>query len=41
VLLGAGTHFYTSAATRIELEPLSSTKSGSVNLLKFRVRQLS
>lgn len=40
VLLGAGTHFYASAAARrVELEPLSSSRSGSVTVLRFRVRE--
>ncbi len=40
VLLGAGTHFYASAAARrVELEPVSSSRSGSVTLLQFRVRK--
>ncbi len=39
VLLGAGMHFHTSAAAaRVELDLLSSARSGSVTLFKFRVR---
>ncbi len=39
VLLGAGTRFYSSAAAkRVDLEPLGSTRSGSVELMRFGVR---
>jgi dihydrofolate reductase len=40
VLLGAGTPFYKPAtATRVELEALTSSRSGSVQLLRYRVLQ--
>jgi dihydrofolate reductase len=39
VLLGDGTRFYSAPGLpRIDLEPISSTRSGSVTLLRFRVR---
>ena len=39
VLLGAGTPFSFSAnPARVDLEPVSSTHSGSVTTLRFRVR---
>ncbi|HKD87876.1 MAG TPA: dihydrofolate reductase family protein [Streptosporangiaceae bacterium] len=38
VLLGAGTHFYSSAAgRRIDLEPVRCSQSGSVQLMQFNV----
>lgn len=40
VLLGGGTHFFTAAdAARVDLEPVSTTQSGSVTTLRFRVRK--
>jgi len=40
VLLGAGTRFYTSATgRRVDLEPLGSTRSADVLLLRFGVPQ--
>jgi dihydrofolate reductase len=40
VLLGDGTRFYTSSGlARIDLEPLGSTQSGDVTILRFRVRK--
>jgi dihydrofolate reductase len=40
VLLGAGTPFFTSPdVVRIDLEPLDSTRSGNVTILRFRVRK--
>ena len=40
VLLGDGTRLYSAAdGTRVELEPISSTLSGSVTILRFRVRK--
>ncbi|MGO9667342.1 MAG: dihydrofolate reductase family protein [Streptosporangiaceae bacterium] len=40
VLLGGGTPFFTSAeAARIDLEPISSARSGLVTTLRFGVRK--
>jgi dihydrofolate reductase len=40
VLLGGGIRFYSSPGlARIDLEPVSSTRSGAVTILRFRVRQ--
>ena len=39
VLLGDGVRFSTSGLGRIDLEPFSNTQSGSVTMLRFRVRQ--
>lgn len=40
VLLGDGTRFYSSMGlARIDLEPLGSTRSGAVTILRFRVRK--
>lgn len=40
VLLGGGTRFYSSPGlARIDLEPVSSTRSGAVTVLRFRVRK--
>src|SRR6185369_589108 len=40
LLLGDGTRFYSSAGlARIDLEPLDSTRHGSVTVLRFRVRK--
>jgi len=40
VLLGAGTPFsFSVTPTRVDLEPVSSTHSGSVTTLRFRVRK--
>jgi dihydrofolate reductase len=40
VLLGAGTPFSFSVnPARVDLEPVSSTRSGSVTTLRFRVRK--
>jgi dihydrofolate reductase len=41
VLLGDGTRFSSPGLARIDLEPLSSTRSGAVTLLRFRVRKQS
>jgi len=42
VLLGDGIRFHaTPGLARIDLEPLSSTRSGAVTLLRFRVRKQS
>jgi dihydrofolate reductase len=41
VLLGAGIPFSAHGVGRIDLEPLSSTRSGAVTLLRFRVRNES
>jgi riboflavin biosynthesis pyrimidine reductase len=42
VLLGDGIRFCSTAGlARIGLEPLSSTRSGAVTLLRFRVRKQS
>ena len=42
VLLGDGIRFYSTAGlARIDLEPLTSTRSGAVTLLRFRVRKQS
>jgi dihydrofolate reductase len=37
VLLGDGVHFSAPGVGRIDLEPLSSTRSGAVTVLRFRV----
>jgi len=40
VLLGDGTRFFSSQGlARIDLEPLASTQSGAVTILRFRVRK--
>jgi dihydrofolate reductase len=40
VLLGGGIRFYsTPGLARIDLEPVSSTRSGAVTILRFRVRK--
>ncbi len=39
VLLGDGVRFSTSGLGRIDLEPFSNTQSGSVTMLRFRVRK--
>ena len=40
VLLGDGIRFFSSPGlTRIDLEPLDSTRSGAVTVLRFRVRK--
>jgi len=40
LLLGDGTRFYSSAGlARIDLEPLDSTRHGSVTVLRFRLRK--
>ena len=40
VLLGGGIRFYSSPGlARIDLEPVSSTRSGAVTILRFRVRK--
>jgi dihydrofolate reductase len=41
VLLGAGIRFYPPGLARIDLEPVSSTRSGAVSILRFRVRKPS
>jgi dihydrofolate reductase len=42
VLLGDGIRFYSSPGlARIDLEPLDSTRSGAVTILRFRVRKQS
>jgi dihydrofolate reductase len=42
VLLGDGIRFYSSPGlARIDLEPVSSTRSGAVTILRFRVRKQS
>src|SRR5882724_11207498 len=42
VLLGDGTRFFSSPGlARIDLEPLDSTRSGAVTILRFRVRKQS
>ena len=42
VLPGDGIRFYSSAGlASIELEPLDSTRSGAVTILRFRVRKQS
>lgn len=38
VLLGEGVRFWSPGPDRIDLEPISSTRSGTVTLLRFRVR---
>ncbi len=39
VLLGDGVRFSTSGLGRIDLEPFSTTQSGPVTMLRFRVRK--
>jgi dihydrofolate reductase len=39
VLLGDGIRFSPPGLARIDLEPLSSTRSGAVTILRFRVRK--
>jgi dihydrofolate reductase len=40
VLLGAGTRLYTAPVfARLDLEPLGSTRSGAVTILRFRARK--
>ena len=39
VLLGDGVHFSSPGLGRIDLEPISSTPSGAVTILRFRVRK--
>ena len=39
VLLGDGIRFSCPGLTRIDLEPVSSTRSGAVTILRFRVRK--
>jgi dihydrofolate reductase len=39
VLLGDGIRFSPPGLTRIDLEPISSTRSGAVTILRFRVRK--
>ena len=39
VLLGDGVRFSSRALPRIDLEPVSSTRSGAVTILRFRVRK--
>jgi len=42
VLLGDGIRFYSSPGVeRTDLEPLGSTQSGGVTILRFRVRKQS
>ena len=40
VLLGDGVRFSAPGVGRIDLEPLSSTRSGAVTVLRFRVRKV-
>jgi dihydrofolate reductase len=39
VLLGDGIRFSAPGLARIDLEPVSSTRSGAVTILRFRVRK--
>jgi dihydrofolate reductase len=39
VLLGDGIRFSSPGLARIDLEPVSSTRSGAVTILRFRVRK--
>ena len=39
VLLGEGIRFSPPGLARIDLEPLGSTRSGAVTILRFRVRK--
>jgi dihydrofolate reductase len=39
VLLGDGIRFSSTGLARIDLEPVSSTRSGAVTILRFRVRK--
>ena len=41
VLLGGGIRFSSPGLARIDLEPLDSTRSGAVTILRFRVRKQS
>ena len=39
ILLGDGIRFYPLGLGRIDLEPVSSTRSGAVSVLRFRVKR--
>ena len=39
VLLGDGIRFSSSGPARIDLEPVSTTRSGAVAILRFRVHK--
>ena len=39
VVLGDGTRFSAPGSVKIELEPISSTRSGAVAILRFRIRK--
>ena len=39
IVLGAGIPFSPPGAARVDLEPISTTRSGDVTLLRFRVRK--
>jgi dihydrofolate reductase len=39
VLLGDGIRFSSPGAGRVDLEPVSSTRSGDVTILRFRIRK--
>jgi len=39
VLLGDGTRFSSPGLPRVELEPIDSTRSGDITILRFRVRR--
>jgi dihydrofolate reductase len=39
VLLGDGVRFSAPGVTRVDLEPISSTRSGDATILRFRVRR--
>ncbi len=39
VLLGDGVPFSAPGLTRVDLEPVSSTRSGDATILRFRVRK--
>lgn len=39
VVLGEGVPFSPAGSTRVDLEPISSTRSGAVSILRFRVRR--
>jgi dihydrofolate reductase len=41
VLLGDGIRFSPAGLSRVELEPISSTRSGAATILRFRVRKPS
>jgi dihydrofolate reductase len=39
VVLGAGVRFSPEGSAKVDLDPISSTRSGAVTVLRFRVRK--